>query len=341
MRGIPDDDMTAQIIIGDCIEVLRTLPEESIHCCVTSPPYWGLRDYGVGGQIGQEPTPEEFTAKLVEVFREVRRVLRAGGTLWVNLGDSYAANRSYQVTDNKHIDVGNNGSSRVPCGLKPKDLIGIPWRVAFALQADGWFLRKDIIWAKPNGMPESVRDRPTSSHEYVFLLSKSETYIYNYEAVRLPALPSSVSRLEQHVEAQLGSIRANGLGNTNGAMKAVGRKSDKQRGHSRRHDGFNDRWDAMEKEKQQENGSALRSVWWISPAQTNDAHFAVMPSNLAATCILAGSRPGDTILDPFGGSGTTGMVATELGRSSILIELNPKYAELCRKRGNVTPGLAL
>lgn len=344
--------MTPTILTGDCLAMLREMPPESVQCCVTSPPYWGLRDYGVAGQIGQEPTPEAFTAKLVEVFREVRRVLKPDGTLWLNLGDSYATGAGSARSpggkcfgkQNEAVDSGSypvSQPNRMPiAGLKPKDLIGIPWRVAFALQADGWYLRKDIIWGKPNGMPESVTDRPTSAHEYVFLLSKNECYFYDYEAVRLPALPSSVARLEQHIEAQLGSTRANGEGKTNGTMKAVTRSSDKQRGHSRRHDGFNDRWDAMEKEQQQENGAALRSVWWISPAQTKDAHFAVMPANLAATCILAGSRTGDTILDPFGGSGTTGMVALELGRNAILIELNPAYATLCEQRCNVTPGFA-
>lgn len=332
-----------QILAGDCLETLKTLPAESVQCCVTSPPYWGLRDYGHAGQIGQEATPEEFTAKLAEVFREVWRVLRKDGTLWVNMGDSYAS----KYACDRRSQIGN-GSPNDACArpnrlsgvLKEKDLVGIPWRVAFALQADGWYLRRDIIWGKPNGMPESVTDRPVSAHEYVFLLSKSERYFYDYEAVRLPALPSSISRLEQHVEAQLGSTRANGQGKTNGAMKAV-KRQDKQRGHSRKHAGFNDRWDAMEREEQQENGAALRSVWWISPAQTKDSHFAVMPANLAATCILAGSRPGDTVLDPFGGSGTTGMVALELGRKAVLCELNPEYVKLAHQRCSTTLGLAL
>lgn len=336
---------------GDCLEVLKTLPSESVQCCVTSPPYWGLRDYADARQIGKENTPEEFTQKMVEVFREVRRVLRDDGTLWLNLGDSYAAAGGDRKngSQGETSKVGNSSPESNPntrnkpkaFGLKPKDLVGIPWRVAFALQSDGWYLRKDIIWGKPNGMPESVTDRPTSSHEYVFLMSKKESYFYDYESVRLPALPSTISRLEQHVEAQLGSIRANGGDKTNGAMKAVTRKSDRQRGHGRRHAGFNDRWGGMTIDEQQENGAALRSVWWIAPAQTKDDHRAVMPRILAATCILAGSSTGDTILDPFGGSGTTGMTAIELGRKAVLIELNPEYAKLCRQRCDVTPGLAL
>jgi DNA modification methylase len=169
---------------GDALEVLRGMPDESVHCCVTSPPYFNLRDYGVAGQIGLEGTPADYVFRLVDVFREVRRVLRNDGTLWVNIGDSYAANRSYQVRDNKHTDVGNDMPCRVPDGCKPKDLIGIPWMLAFALRADGWYLRSDVIWHKPNPMPESVTDRPTKAHEYLFLLSKSERYYYDADAIR-------------------------------------------------------------------------------------------------------------------------------------------------------------
>ena len=179
--------MTATIHCGDCRTILASLPAQSARTCVTSPPYFGLRDYGVAGQIGLEATVEAYVAELVAVFREVRRVLTDDGTLWLNLGDSYAANRSYQVTDNKHRDVGNDMPMRVPDGLKPKDLIGIPWRVAFALQADGYYLRQDIVWAKPNPMPESVTDRCTKSHEYLFLLSKRPRYYYDAAAIAEPA----------------------------------------------------------------------------------------------------------------------------------------------------------
>lgn len=334
------------ILQGDCCETLKTLPDESVQCCVTSPPYWKLRDYDHPRQIGQEKTIDEFVQSLVTVFREVRRTIKPDGTLWVNIGDSYASNWPC----NRRSEVGNgsleNGKRearppRMPDGLKDKDIVGVPWRVAFALQADGWWLRSDNIWGKPNGMPESVTDRPTRAHEYVFQLTKSADYFYDYEAVRLPPLPSSVARLEQHIEGQLGSIRANGGSKTNGTMKAVSRTTDKQRGHSRRHEGFNDRWDAMEKQQQQQGGAALRSVWWITPAQCDDAHFAVMPNNLAALCIMASSRTGDTILDPFGGSGTTGQMAIELGREAILCELNPEYIPLIEQRTSTTPGLAL
>lgn len=304
-------DGKATLYHGDCLSVLRELPSESVNCCVTSPPYWCLRDYGVSGQIGLEPTPEAYVAKMVEVFREVRRVLRDDGTLWLNVGDSYAADAR---------------------DLKPKDLVGIPWMLAFALRSDGWYLRSDVIWAKPNGMPESVKDRPVRSHEYVFLLSKSERYYYDYESVRLPPLPSTTKRLAQHIESQSGSVRANGGGKTNGTMKAVQRKSDKQRGHSRRHDGFNDRWDAMTKEEQQSSGAALRDVWWLSPAQTKDSHFAVMPESLARLCILAGCPQDGVVLDPFAGSGTTLYVARDQGCKSIGIELNGDYCELVKRR---------
>lgn len=340
--------MSVQILPGDCRETLRTLAPESVQCCVTSPPYWGLRDYGHAGQLGLEATPELYVAAMVEVFREVRRVLADDGTLWLNIGDSYAGSgkgpsnsisRPSQCMSN--VEAAPCAWIRVPDGLKQKDLVGIPWMVAFALRADGWWLRGDNIWGKPNGMPESTKDRPCRAHEYVFLLSKSADYFYDYEAVRLPPLPSTTARLEQHIEAQRGSIRANGGEKTNGTMKAV-RGSDKQRGHTRRHAGFNDRWDAMERSEQQENGAALRSVWWIAPAQTRDGHYAVMPENLAALCILAGSRAGDTVLDPFGGSGTTAVVAEELGRRAILCELAPHYLPLIQRRlAASTPGLAL
>lgn len=337
--------MSLKILQGDCRNTLKTIPDASVQCCVTSPPYWKLRDYDNEAQIGQEKTVEEFVQALVSVFREVRRSLKSDGTLWVNIGDSYASN--WPCNRKSEIGIGSleNGKRearppRMPEGLKDKDLVGVPWRVAFALQADGWWLRSDNVWGKPNGMPESVTDRPTRAHEYVFQLTKSADYYYDYEAVRLPPLPSSVARLEKHIEGQLGSIRANGGGKTNGTMKAVGR-IEKQRGHSRRHAGFNDRWDAMSVEEQKINGAALRSVWWISPAQCDDAHFAVMPNNLAALCIMASSRIGDTILDPFGGSGTTGQMAIELGRNAIIHELNPEYISIIEQRTNVTPGLAL
>jgi DNA modification methylase len=358
--------MTVDIRVGDCLDILRTLDAESVQCVVTSPPYWGLRDYGVAGQLGLEKTPGEYVERMVDVFREVRRALKPDGVLWLNVGDSFATGggavgrcpgggeQGARFLRQGHI---NTQPNRMPLpGLKPKDLIGIPWRIAFALQADGWWLRSDIVWAKPNGMPESVRDRPTRSHEMVFLLSKSERYFYDADAARTPAAPATETRLAQNVDAQEGSSRANGGRKTNGKMKAVGahgstlegaphgrhalgenipekeRRSDKQRGHGRVHAGFNARWDAMEKAEQMEGGSNLRSVWWLAPAQFREGHFATMPPALAEICIVAGSRVGDTVLDPFGGAGTTGLVADRLSRNALLIELNPSYAAMARER---------
>jgi len=315
--------MTISIRVGDCRQILRALPAELVQCCVTSPPYFGLRDYGVDGQIGLEETPAAFVAQLVEVFREVRRVLKNDGVLWVNLGDSYAGSWGAQGRERA-------GSIPKDSTLKPKDLMGIPWRVAFALQDDGWWLRQDCIWNKPNAMPESVNDRCTKSHEYIFMFSKSSRYFYDQEAIKEPMSLSSVERLSQPtLKDQAGSDRV--PGKTNGTMKAVG-KIDKQRGHSRRHAGFNDRWDAMEREQQCTGMRNKRSVWTIATQPFTEAHFATFPPELPEICIKAGSRTGDTILDPFGGAGTTGLVADRLGREAILCELNPEYAAMAQRR---------
>ena len=291
---------------GDCLDILPTIEANSIQCCVTSPPYYGLRDYGCAGQIGLEPTPDAYVEKLVAVFREVRRVLRDDGTVWLNLGDSYAANRSYQVVDNKHIDVGNNKASSVPSGLKPKDLIGIPCRVAFALQADGWYLRQDIIWAKPNPMPESVTDRCTKSHEYIFLLTKSARYFYDNEAIREDIKENSGMNMRA---PKLGDHRKDGnyVIVTNKNYKEI-------------------------------KGANRRSVWSVTTQPYKEAHFATFPEEIPRTCILAGSKKGDTILDPFSGAGTTGVVAEKLDRKYIGIELNPQYTKLAENRiYNVQP----
>lgn len=325
------------VLLGDVREQLAFLPDQSIQCCVTSPPYWGLRDYGMVGQLGLEKTPEDYVANMVTVFREVKRVLRDDGTLWLNLGDTYAANRGYQVPDSKHVDVGNSMGSKVPAGYKAKDLIGIPWMVAFALRADGWYLRQDIIWHKPNPMPESVRDRCTKAHEYIFMLSKSSRYFYDADAIKNP--PSD-ALLKQVAEGYNGSdskdFAAGGAQSASGTktriIESARAKIDKQRGHSRRHAGFNDRWDALSKLEQQSLGSNKRSVWTVAPAPFRGAHFATFPPALIEPCILAGSKPGDTVLDPFGGSGTTGMVAKQHGRHSVLVELNPEYLELALER---------
>lgn len=337
--------MSVRILVGDCREVLSGLPAQHFQTCVTSPPYFGLRDYDAPGQIGLEASPDAFVAEMVSVFREVRRVLADDGVLFLNLGDSYANDGKWGgSTSGKHVEgvSGANGPGRrrTITGLKPKDLIGVPWRVAFALQADGWWLRSAIIWAKPNCMPGSQEGRCTSSYEMIFMLSKSALYWSDFDAIKTPPRESTLVRTAQDVQAQAGSHRANGGAKTNGVMKAVGgltaskeRRTDKQRGHSRRHAGFNDRWDAMEKtEQQQAKPSMMRDVWFVSPASYSGDHFAVMPDEIARRCILAGCPYGGTVLDPFGGVGTTGLVADQLGRDAVLIELNPKNAEAARRR---------
>ena len=419
--------------LGDCLELMRELPDESVHCIVTSPPYWALRDYGCEGQIGLEASPEEYIAKMVAVFREARRVLRHDGTCWVNLGDCYAAsgcgcdtgksglqgttesqdeskaaksNRSFR---RDRAEVGN--VKHIPgAGLRPKNLMGIPWRVALALQADGWFLRCDIIWDKPNPMPESVDDRPTKSHEYIFLLTKSARYFYDAEAIREPVSGTA-------------NARGDGL---NPKAKTPGQNSRLFQDRDPKHS-------SARKVKQNESFSSAtcglvssrnkRSVWRVPTEPCKEAHFATFPTELIKPCILAGTsaagccaqcgrslerviekgapdeahrkacgadaaggyngkatkdfklagaqnasevkariiegmrerrtvdwkascecRAGTVpcvVLDPFGGSGTTGQVSIELGRRAVLIELNPEYVKIIEGRCNVTPGLAV
>ena len=298
--------MTVRVLTGDCRSLLRTLPDQSVQMAVTSPPYYGLRDYGVAGQIGLERSMHDFIGELVAVFSEVRRALRDDGTLWLNIGDSYAANRgsgAKGIGAKQATNVGANlGSLRVPDGLKEKDLIGIPWRIAFALQADGWYLRQDIIWSKPNPMPESVRDRCTKAHEYIFLLSKSSRYYYDAQAIAEPAINAGrvveYDGTQKNCEAaQDERMRTRVAGN-----RTVG-------DHRNR-----------------------RSVWEVATQPFSEAHFATFPTEIPRRAILAGSHPGDTILDPFGGAGTTGLVADRLQRNAILVELNPQYAEMARRR---------
>ena len=340
--------MSVRILCCDVMEGLRQLPDESVHCCVTSPPYWRQRDYGKDGQIGLEQTPEDYIERLVPVFREVRRVLRSDGSLWCNIGDKWASGGnggggSFMADRGEAWAHARDakGWRSPPAGYKDKDLVGVPWMLAFAMRADGWYLRQCNIWAKPNCMPESVRDRSTVAHEYVFHLTKNNDYFYDCDAARTPPAPATETRLAQDLESQEGSQRANGGAKTNGPMKAVGRRSDKQRGHSRNHAGFNDRWDAMERAGQVANGANLRSVWWISPASYEDGHFAVMPDKLAEICITAGCPKGGTVLDPFGGAGTTGLVADRLQRNAVLIELNDQYAAMSEKRINGDRGALL
>jgi DNA modification methylase len=303
------------VLIGDAIERLSELPDDSVGCCITSPPYFGLRDYGMPGQIGLEPTPDEYVARMVGVFAAVRRVLADDGTLWLNLGDSYAAARGGthppaetlaggrggytedggRVNRSRH-DGYNPTRNATAIGLKHKDLIGIPWRVALALQAAGWYLRSDIIWHKPNPMPESVTDRPTCSYEHVFLLAKSAAYYYDAEAIAEPSTGRGSDFCQTYDEARISRGRA--------------------------------RTDAYEPKDTRNR----RDVWTVATQPTKEAHFATYPPELIRPCVRAGCPIGGTVLDPFMGSGTTGIVAVQEGRRFLGIELNAEYAELSRQR---------
>jgi site-specific DNA-methyltransferase (adenine-specific) len=310
-----------KLMIGDCIEQMSTLPDESVNCCVTSPPYFGLRDYGHDGQIGLEPTPDDFVAKLVDVFRQVHRVLRDDGTLWLNLGDSYASFRDAKCTPNT---VGGGQKSMPSKGatnrsaatfkntaIKHKDLIGIPWRVAFALQEDGWYLRQDIIWHKPNPMPESVKDRCTKAHEYIFLLSKSPRYYFDNEAIKEHAVYAGIPQ------------------SFDTPYKNKGRGSGKKPSGNEKKGSKPVVYDKKNR----------RSVWKVTTKPYKGAHFATFPPDLIEPCILAGCPQGGTVLDPFGGSGTTAGVAIKHDRSAILCELNEEYAALTQERVQSIVGL--
>lgn len=314
------------IMQGDAIEQLKTIPDKSIQSCITSPPYFGLRDYGATGQIGLEETPILFVQKLVEVFREVHRVLKDDGTLWLNLGDSYAGSGKGQTRDGsqdpkrgKLDGMKLKNSSKGFDGIKPKDLIGIPWRVAFALQDEGWYLRQDIIWAKPNPMPESVTDRCTKAHEYIFMLSKSKKYYYDADSIKEPA--------KTHENRAHGIARDRILD-----YQSKQAKLDKQRGHSRRHAGFNERWDAMTKDQQGAGMRNKRDVWTVATRPYTGAHFATFPEALIEPMILASTPPSGIVLDPFMGAGTTAVVAKKLGRQYLGVELNSDYIKIAEDR---------
>jgi site-specific DNA-methyltransferase (adenine-specific) len=297
------------VYVGDCLRSLSALPGNSVHCCVTSPPYFGLRDYGETGQIGLEQTPEEYVAKLVAVFREVRRVLRDDGTLWVNLGDSYASVGGHtdqganSARKNRRNVSAQNAQKYFAGGgdIKVKDLVGIPWMVAFALRADGWYLRQDIIWHKSNPMPESVTDRCTKAHEYIFLLSKSPRYYFDSAAIKEPSVTKDPRRPYT----------------SQGAKDLDGREEWKS-GQPREGADFSLR--------------NRRDVWTVSTKPFKGSHFAVFPPDLIEPCILAGSPAGGIVLDPFGGSGTTAGVAVKHGRDALLCELNPEYAAMVKNR---------
>jgi DNA modification methylase len=325
---------------GDWIEVLRTMPDESVHCVVTSPPYWGLRDYRVDGQLGLERTPEEYVAKMVEGFREVRRVLRDDGTLFLNLGDSYYGSWGAQSRDaNDPLALREGGNSRrVTNGphpsLKPKDLCGIPWMVAFALRSDGWYLRQDIIWSKPNPMPESVRDRCTKAHEYIFLLSKGGRYWYDNDAVSEPlALSTSNDKRQWDEDYEASRVDRGYPGQPSKACGMLKAQPKAYRGSS-----FSEGKTAAVKEnvgqgeRKEIYSRNKRSVWSITTKPYTAAHFATFPPEIPETCIKAGCPEGGTVLDPFNGAGTTGLVATRLGRNYIGIELNPTYIDMAKNR---------
>lgn len=345
-----------QIINSDCIEGMRKLADNSVDCCVTSPPYFGLRDYGHADQIGLEETPDLYVQKMVEVFSEVKRVLKKDGTLWLNLGDSYSGswgNYGGQNRGNGTQREVKNGSkahqksydglekfrpataNNLP-GIKPKDLIGIPWLVAFALRSSGWYLRQDIIWHKPNPMPESVTDRCTKSHEYIFLLSKSAKYYYDNESIKQLMADSSFSRLNQNVEDQQGYNRV--PGKTNGAMKAVGTYVGGKKHKNMEFDGqkpntFHSTRNANGYEWQNEDGKAnKRSVWTVTTKPFSEAHFATFPEDLIVDCIKAGCPENGIVLDPFMGAGTTALVAAKLNRKYVGFEINPEYIKIAEKR---------
>jgi len=333
MRKPYYDHAGITIYHGDALTILKEMEAESINCVITSPPYWGLRDYGIDGQLGLEATPELYVSKMLKVFQEIRRVLKTDGTVWLNLGDSYFGSGQGWSKNKIHAEgkqASNRGSvkrtwlagygyskppgyisSKQPKGLKPKDLVGIPWRVAFALQTDGWWLRSDIIWAKPNPMPESVADRPTKTHEYIFLLTKSKKYYFDQNSVktlsRYPEGPNSPDKIKSPYG------------------QGFSRRSDKQTG-------FNERWDQMSKQEQRSNGANIRTVWNIATMPYLEAHFATFPEKLIEPCILAGCPSGGVVLDPFSGSGTALAVSKRLGRLGIGIELKKDYINLSKKR---------
>ncbi|WP_312128698.1 DNA-methyltransferase [Lysinibacillus capsici] len=294
-----------KIYQGHCLDVLKTLPSESVNTVVTSPPYWGLRDYGVDGQIGLESSIEEYVSALVDVFREIKRILKDDGTVWLNLGDAYAGSGKgawSEKNKQKHVYVPNPKGNEtkinnIPTGLKAKDLIGLPWKVAFALQADGWYLRQDIIWHKSNPMPESVTDRPTRAHEYIFLMSKQPKYYYDHEAIKIPSKDPVDDREARGNKKRIPTNLINGIRNSGVYPKAN-----------------------------------KRSVWQVPTKPFKEAHFAVYPEDLIEPCILAGCPLDGVVLDPFFGSGTTGLVALKHGRNFIGIELNPEYIKIAEKR---------
>jgi len=300
------------LLYGDCRDILPLLEPETIQCCVTSPPYWGLRDYGISEQIGLEKMPDEYVGIMISVFDSIKRVMKSDGTLWLNLGDSYTPQSTHKCLGNRGGNYNQlardvKDKRHIQTYGKPKDLVGIPWRVAFALQAAGWYLRSDIIWHKPNPMPESVTDRPTRAHEYIFLMSKAEKYYYDSEAIKEDAKSTDMK-------------------------KFTDKGKDKKRGHSRRHAGFNGRYAEKLKIDGIPKTRNRRDVWTIATKPYKGAHFAVFPPELIEPCILAGTKEGDIVIDPFSGSSTVGHVCKKFKRRYIGIELNKEYLELSPDR---------
>ena len=313
------------IINGNSLEVLKSLPDNSIDCCVTSPPYYALRDYGCDGQIGLEETPEKYIESLCDVFSEVRRVLTPQGTLWLNIGDSYNGNKAgnTEVVKNKKVSESNNFQKKLWGGAKPKDLIGIPWMLAFSLRSQGWYLRQDIIWQKPNPMPESVTDRCTKSHEYIFLLSKSQKYYFDHEAIQEEATSSDKPRVFG-ANNQKGTLR-NDIGRVY-KPRTKNCQYDGQRPnsmHLKREAGMSDEVYPVRNK---------RDVWTVNTKPCKEAHFATYPFELIKPCILAGCPENGIVLDPFMGSGTTAIVARSLNRNYLGVELNPEYIKIAHKR---------
>ena len=305
------------IYTGDCLEVLKTLPDESVHCCITSPPYYALRDYGVDGQIGREATPKEYISRLTEVFAEVRRVLRSDGTLWLNISDTYAGKGNQGGYVDAKNPKGRNGQAvalnyKVE-GCKPKDMIGIPWMLAFSLRDSGWYLRNDIIWMKENPMPESVKDRCARCYEHIFLFSKSRKYFFDYRAISEPIAPGTASRLKRGVK-----------GSNKYRVPIPGQAKQQTINLYREHGEITDDMINPLRNK--------RDVWIINTVPFKGGHYAAYPPKLVETCLLAGCPKDGVVLDPFMGSGTTGMVAKQLDRHYVGIELNPEYKELAEAR---------
>jgi DNA modification methylase len=295
-----------KILHGNVFDKVKELNDNSIDCVVTSPPYWGLRDYGVLGQLGLESTYQEHIKNIVNLFEEIKPKLKESATIWLNYGDSYSSGKRTSTTNQTLRGNKNYGVTRTPVqdGIKEKDLVMIPNRIAIALQDAGWYIRSEIIWHKPNPMPESVKDRPTSAHEKIWLITKSKKYYYDADSIREPLASTSLTRLNQDIKNQKGSTRGNGGMKSNGNMKAVGNLETKNK----------------------------RNVWTVTTKPFKDAHFATFPKDLIEPCIKAGCPEGGIVLDPFGGSGTTGIVASQNNRNAILIELNKDYIEIANKR---------